>query len=226
MPNPVLAALTDFALPERRLFPCDSPTLTHASATAFDKEAKKLPAREKIAAARHIAKRAEEQGVPVHRTLASRISSNEISSMFKVALYARKEMCAWHPKALTELQQLADVGDMITKQAEKDRPALLDLLADNIEQFDGTWDTNGNWCELGVPDAVETVFAREAPEANVVRVGGVEVRARDLANFDKQAAAKSLTEDTLKAAESIGAFAMASDEARAAILAFIPGVRA
>lgn len=226
MPSLDLNALNDFALPARRLFPCDTPVLTNASAMAFDKEASKLPAREKIAAARHITKRANALGVPVHASLAARIAGNEISDMFKVALFSRKEVCAWHPKALTELDALARMGDLITKQASETRPPLLDMLAEKIEAFDANWDKAGVWREYGVPDAVETVFAKAAAEVGVVRVGAREVRARDLTSFDKEAASKALSPDALKAAESMEAFVMASDDTRAAIVAFMPVVRA
>ncbi len=225
MPN-IIDALKDFALPGMRLFPCDTPTLTNASARAFDTEAKKLPAGEKIAAARHIAKRAGEQNVSVHDTLAARVAGSEISDMFKVALFTRKEVCAWHPEALRDLNEIARVAGYINKQAADMRAMLLDKLAAQIESFDKKWDKDMSWRECGVPDAVDTVFAKAASEVGVVRVGAREVRARDFVRFDKAAAALVLTPEVLAMANDFTAFVAGDDVSRAALVAFIPESRA
>lgn len=218
----IIDALNDFALPARRLFPCDTPVLTHASARAFDDEARRLPAAEKIAAARHIVKRAGEQKVPVHASLAARVAGTELSAMFKVALFTRKSECAWHPESLRELNELARLGAMINKQAAAVRPVLLDKLAAQVEAFDAKWDKNSAWRENGVPDAVDTIFAKDASETGVVRIGDREVRASDWARFDKEAAAKALTAEVMKMAEDFASFQAADGMSRAAIAAFIP----
>lgn len=225
MPN-IIDALKDFALPAQRLFPCDTPVLTNASARAFDDQARKLPAGEKIAAARHITKRAAEQGVNVHDTLAARVAGDQLSDMFKVALFTRKEVCAWHPQALRDLNKIARIAELINAQDAAVRPALLDKLAAEIEAFDAKWDNDRSWSHCGVPDAVDTVFAKQASEIGVVRVGAREVRAGDLARLDKTAAAQVLSADALKAAETMSSFALADDLTRAALVSFIPETRA
>lgn len=224
MPS-LIDTITDFAVPGRRLFPCDTPTLVRASADAFEVEGDKLPAQEKLAAARHITKRAGEHNVAVHDHRVAQIAGTDLSPLFKVALNTRKDVTAWHPDALRDLAIISEVARGIENIKEAGlRHQLLDKLTGMIEDFDKAWDKTGTWREMSVPDAVDTVFARDSQELNVVAVGARTIRAGDHARIDKTAASKTLTPAAMEAVESWSKFANADWDTQTAVLQFIPSL--
>lgn len=223
MTDPV-DAIADFALPARRLFPCDTPALTRASIEAFDDQASRLPASEKIAAARHIAKRASDHGLDVHDHDVGRLAGDELSPWFSVALGTRRAEVAHEPEALGELKTLAFVAGQVASCEDRElRGPLLDKLAEAVAAFDGKWDKMSYWQEIGIPDAADTVFAVDTAERGVVDVGSRPIRATDFAALDKVAASKALSPEAMASAENWQTFQTAPWDHQTALAAFIPG---
>lgn len=228
----VVDSIKDFALPERKLFPCDTPSLTSVSAEAFEKESHKLPAQEKIAAAIHINSAAVRHGVDISGTAARRIgfyATDEklagVGDFFKVAMGSRREAVSWNGEPLREIKAIEKLAALVQKQSDH-RTELLKKLASAIEDFDRKWDLNGlNWRDT-IPDAADTVFAfGSTPEIALgVDAGTRIVTKNDFMRFNKEAATKKLSAEAMKSAENFDSFKTADYFTRTAIAEFIPEV--
>lgn len=217
-------SLKSFALPGRRLFPCDYPSLTKASAEAFDREQEKLNVVEKLAAAREICRHAKKQGVDVADRSVAKIAGDRLSPFFRTFMDQRKEATAWHDDAVSEIGVLSSVAVRIdTETSGQNRMVLLDKLAHEISRFDEKWDIESLWYERGLADPAWTVFARvldrDDPVPSEKTASVISREAFD--RIDKAAAARSLTKDAMDAATSFEAFQNADPSAQQLLAMFV-----
>jgi hypothetical protein len=217
-------SLKAFALPERRLFPCDYPSLTKASAEAFDREHGKLNVVEKLAAAREIYRHAKAQGIDVSDRSVTKIAGDRLSPFFRTFMGQRKEAVAWSADAMREIGVLSSVAAKIdTETSGQHRMVLLDKLAHEISRFDEKWDIENMWYERGLADPAWTVFARVLDRDDPIpSEKTASVISRDeFDRIDKAAAARSLTQDAMDAATSFEAFQSADPSAQQLLAMFV-----
>ncbi len=223
-------SMKDFGLPDRRLFPLDTPELTAASVGAFEREHHKLATAEKLSCARAITEAAAKFNVD-NRGMAAKLASTKISDVFHTFMNMRAESTAWNPTAIRELNSLRAVGEKIASMPDDPkRSVMITKLAASVDDFDGRWDRTGIWRERGMPDAAYSVVgptmdpSEPMPLIDYVKVGGRQVRASDLTPEVLAAAAVVLGDDVKKIA-SLKDFSEKLDEAHQQIVvSFMSGV--
>lgn len=224
--------ISEFALKEHRLFPCDNAMLTKASIEAFEVEGHRLPAKEKLAAARFMSKKASEQGLRGHgRSLALTLGSNAgvVGDHFKSAMDKRAYALEGKKDYSKRIRDMCKVAKRIVSDFKpEDRLPLLDVCVEKLAALDveATTDVGREFLSrLGCPDAADTVFRVDSvpdPDPEGVVVGDRIVTKEAFAGLDKTAAEKSLSADGLKYVESYEAFSSAPEVAKGVIASFIP----
>lgn len=217
---------SDFALPEDKVLPCDTPDMLKLSSCAFDAGHERLSAAKKRAAAKHIAKRASEMGVDISGSVAARISGGSLNPEFEACLWSRRDLVYAKNRNEDALSVLSKIAANIESSPYGEDLKVLarEKLAGFIEQLDETYGINSKLC----PDAVETVFG--APPARVedrngVMVGDRLVTPSDLAILKKSAARQHLSKEAMDAVDSFDIFAASDPLIQAAVVAFIPRVK-
>jgi len=187
--------VSNWALPEQEALPLDSAEYTRRSDVEFGKQAHKIPAVEKLAAARRIDKALTSHGLE-RRGLATKMASDRLSPFFRAFISMRKEATA-HLYDV-DLDKLVKSADEIEKFAPVLRVAGLDKVARALEAFDqhaGIVDH--------VPDAAysvygSTLFPDEPLVEDRVKVASFDIGANDLEGVNWDAMPDSLEESVIE----------------------------
>jgi len=220
---------TKFAMEREKLFPLTNRAFTKVSVEMFLTQADRIPVSDQTKAMRKIAAACDEFGIDDEsvRNIKQRCG-DALSSTFEFSMGLRKKA---YIGSEARVDILSKVGEKIARiRSQEERVAMLDKLAEEIDQLDLSVD--GVSVEH-IPNAIDTVFlevesadetltAKRAFFTPGVTVGSRYITEDDLKRFDKKAAEGLIVPDVMSSLSSISAFAKASPDDQILLATFIP----